>query len=225
MSFETLLKDLDDLHTLRKSAPADDKSEADDEKIEAAAEEGEANREPDGDEDAMSAVKDDNMYEDADGEAHEGDDDDDFDGDKPFGKSFVVTDEAGKKLTAVNGTALVKSLMERLDGQEASLERALGAAVDLIKAQGAELADLQNHVKRLSTEGRGRKTVVSVAEKPAAGTMDKLEPPGMTGQEFMVKALDAQKSGRLSALQVSIAETALQKGVTVPADIVGRVLV
>ena len=79
----------------------------------------------------------------------------------------------------------------------------------------------------LAGEGRGRKTVVSVSEKPVAGaTMAKSQgaADGLSANEFMAKALAAQASGRLTGLDVARAESALNKGLPVPQDVVNRVI-
>lgn len=223
MSFEKLLSDLDELQKLQKSAPADDQLDA----------EGEGAADVSDDADIAAAAA-----EGAEAGDHAEPDADDFGGepdgdadDEPLGKSFRFTLEDGQEVEAVDGTELVKSLMARFDAfgstvaqKEEAMTKALGAAVDLIKSQGEAIATLQTEVKRLASEGRGRKAVVSVAEKPAAGTMMKSEPAGISGEEFMAKALSAQKVGRITALEVSKAEGYLLKGLAVPADIVNRVL-
>lgn len=224
MSFDKLVSDLDELQKLQKSEAADDESldgsaggDDDDDEIVAAAADGagaDAQAEPDGDE-GDGAIDDDGAEDDA-----------------SFGKSFRFTLDSGDEVEAVDGTELVKSLMTRVEALEGSgvsagaeMTKALGVAVDLIKSQGEAISSLRNEVKRLASEGRGRKTVVSVAERPAPESMAKSEPAGVSGEVFMAKALEAQKAGRITALQVSVAEGALTKGLAVPADIVKSVLV
>jgi hypothetical protein len=207
MSFEKLLGELEELQALQKSEAADNDlgGDEDDKKIAEAADTSNANeKEPDGDEDGEG----------------KGDDD----GDEPMGKSFAFTLDSGEVVEAIDGTELVKSLMGRIDNQEQSMQKAMGIALDLIKSQGAQITLLKSELTTLGNAGRGRKTVVSVAEKPAPEAMHKSEPSGVSGEEFMAKALTAQASGRITGLQVSIAETALQKGLAVPADIVNKVL-
>jgi hypothetical protein len=207
MSFEKLLGELEELQALQKSEAADNDlgGDEDDKKIAEAADTSNANeKEPDGDEDGEG----------------KGDDD----GDEPMGKSFAFTLDSGEVVEAIDGTELVKSLMGRIDNQEQSMQKAIGIALDLIKSQGAQITLLKSELTTLGNAGRGRKTVVSVAEKPAPEAMQKSEPSGVSGEEFMAKALTAQASGRITGLQVSIAETALQKGLAVPADIVNKVL-
>lgn len=214
MSFEKLLEELDAIQTLAKSDPVDTGDDDDAGIAEAAAEGEEADEghaEPDGDE----------------GIEGEGD----GDGDEGMAKSFSLKLEDGTEVDAIDGTELVKSLIDRFDAQEDTLAKALGGMVDLLKsnaetvrAQGALIKSLQGDMKRLGGEGRGRKTVVSVAEKPVAETLAKSEPEGMNANEFMAKALSAQQAGKITGLDVSVAETSLNKGLPVPTNIVRRVL-
>lgn len=140
-------------------------------------------------------------------------------------KSFEVTLADGTKVQAQDGTALLKALEGRVDETESTMAKALGVAVDLIKSQGAQIAALKASVKAISSEGKGRKAVLSVADKPVAGTLAKSEgADAISPDQFMAKALDAQKAGRLTGLDVSTAEACLNRGQQVPANIVSAVL-
>lgn len=245
MSFEKLLGELDELQKLNKSAPADDANgdgvgdgDGDDAGIAAAAADGAAAGGDDGAGagDDAGAAGDDGAaaaaHAEPDGDEGAGAGDGDGDGDEQMGKSFRFTLDNGEEMEAIDGTKLVKSLIARFESfgveaasKEEAMTKALGVTVDLIKSQGEAIASLQSEVKRLASEGRGRKTVVSVAEKPAAGTMAKSEPAGVSGDEFMAKCLSAQAAGRITGLEVAKAEGYLLKGLAVPADIVKRVLV
>lgn len=216
MSFDKLLSELQQLQseqeeTMSKALPADDGK--DDEKIQAAAEEGgamDASNEPDGDEGA---------------DAGAGDGDGDGDEGKPMAKSFTLKLEDGTEVEATDGTELVKSLTQRLEKTEGQMAKALEQAVGLIKGQGDLIKSLTEQVKKLSGEGRGRKAVVSVVEKPAPGTtMAKSEPQGLTGEEFMTKAMDAMKAGKITSLDVATAEACLNRGAAIPASIIQRVV-
>lgn len=205
--YQKLLEELD---TMAKSLPAD----GDDEKIATAA--GEGN--PDADGDGKNDVTD----EGGDATGGEGGDD----GDDVMGKSFALTLDDGTELEAVDGTELVKSLISRVETNETTVLKALESAVGLIGKQGSLIKSLQDQVKALAGQGRGRRTVVSVSEKPQAGVMAKSEQSGdgISGGEFMVKALAAQAEGRLTGLDVARAESALNRGTPVPQDIVNRVI-
>ena len=68
--------------------------------------------------------------------------------------------------------------------------------------------------------------VVSVVEKPSAGesTMAKSQPEGMSHELFFAKAFEAQKAGRISGQEIAIAEAYLNKGQSIPEQIVARVM-
>ncbi len=148
---------------------------------------------------------------------------------KPLTKSIKVVVD-GVEVDAEDGTELVKSLIERLDGTESVMAKALGAAVDLIKKQGAELTEvktlaksLQSKVAELSAQPAGRKTVLTVHEKPA-GTLAKSEPQGVSETEFMAKAVVAFKTGKITGMDLSMAETCVNRGQAIPDNIITSVL-
>lgn len=205
--FEKLMGELGELATsqeqLAKALPADDGK--DDEKIQAAAEEG-GTGEGGGEGGDADAGK-------------EGDD-------KPMAKSFTITLDDGTKVEAQDGAELVKALGERLDATEDNMVKALGGAMNLIKSQGDMIKSLGDQIKKLSGEGRGRRTVVSIAEKPApqAEQMAKsLQVEGMTHDQFFAKAFEAQKAGRINGTDIAIAESSLNRGAAIPEHIVRRV--
>lgn len=164
--------------------------------------------------------------------AGEGEDADAGEEGEVMGKSFAMTLEDGTIIEAVDGTALVKSLMEenkalgaKFVEQEESLSKALTAMVETVKGQSALIKSLQDKVAALSNEGRGRKAVVSVAEKPASTPLAKSQTTeGLSGTEFMAKCEAAMMAGRLTGREVAIAESRLNNGIAVPADIVAKVL-
>ena len=211
---------LEELETMAKAMPGDEG--ADDDKIQAAA----AAANPDADGDGENDVTGDDLNPEGSeglGDEDEGDGDDE----ETMGKSFALKLEDGTELEAIDGTELVKSLMARVESNEGTVMKALGTAVDLLGKQGNMIKSLQDEVKKLAGEGRGRKTVVSVSEKPVAGaTMAKSQgaADGLSANEFMAKALAAQASGRLTGLDVARAESALNKGLPVPQDVVNRVI-
>lgn len=165
----------------------------------------------------------------ADGQGDPADSEVDADG-KPLTKSLTVTLADGSVVEAEDGTELVKSLIERLDGTETVMAKALGAAVDLIKKQGDALTatntlvkSLQDKVTALSTQPAGRKTVLTVHEKMAP-VLAKSEPQGIDEKEFMAKAMIAMAAGKINGLEVSTAETCINRGQEIPGHIITRVL-
>lgn len=204
MSFEKLMAELSSLsadqETMAKALPADDGK--DEEKIQAAAGEGGS-----------------------DVDAEDADEEDDG-GDKPMVKSFKFTLEDGTEVDAQDGTELVKSLQDRIAATEVTMAKALGSAVELIKGHASMIKSLSDSVKKLGGEGRGRKAVVSVVEKPAPGAspMAKSEPAGVSHEVFFAKAMAAQKEGRLSGMDIAMAESCLNRGEVIPQSIVARVM-
>lgn len=198
-AFEALLGELE---IMTKALPAADEAIEGDKKIAAAA--------GDGDED----------------------EDDELEGEgKPMAKSFKVTLADGTEVEAEDGTELVKSMIERVEGNEETMAKALGSAVNLIKAQGVQIASavalvksLQSKVAELSSEGRGRKTVVSVHEKPAPAELAKSDPQGMSGQEFMAKANAAFDGGKISGKDLTIIDVALRSNVALDNALISKVL-
>lgn len=205
MSFENLLESLEEIK--KSQAAADDG----DEKIEQAA--GVAADEPDLEEGSETVAEADADDEGADEE----------NGAEVFGKSLSFTLEDGQVVEAVDGTELVKALMTRVENTEEVMQKALGGAIDLIKSQGEMIKSLQIQVDKLSGEGRGRKAVISIAERPTVLKKSEDDAQGIQPAEFMAKALQAQAEGKITGQDVARAEAYLNRGLGVPAEIVARV--
>lgn len=205
--FDELLKQLD---RMQKALPGDDGQ--DDEKIQAMAD-GDADGDgtPDGEEDLP-------MDDEGEPDGDEDGEDDDGDGDG-FGKSFAVQLSDGSKVQAYDGTAMIKSLQMELGDAHAALSQ----SIDLTKSLFAEINGLKKAVAKLSNQGRGRKAVVSIHEKPTtADTMQKSD--GITPREMMVKALTAQQQGKISSVEVSTLEAYACKGLTPPAGLLAKIV-
>jgi len=153
------------------------------------------------------------------GDAGDGDADD-----KPVAKSMTAQGADGQEVEVVDATEMLKSLQSGLQEQGSVLAKALGTMTAALQKQGEVIKSLRSEVKVLAGQGRGRKAVVTVSEKPDT-TMTKSTPAseGMKPQEFLAKCLDAQKAGKLTALDVARAETAINHGVPVAADIIRNV--
>lgn len=211
MSFEKLLEELD---VMTKSF---DDSAKDDEKIKAAAAAGGAA---------------DEAAADADGAHTEPDGDEDEEGKEPMGKSFAFTLENGEVIEAQDGTELVKSLMNRVESTEGVIAKALGQAVDLIgkqstrmNEQGELIKALRADVAKLSSQGAGRKAVLSVAEEQAPGeTLAKSEGAGMTKQEFFAKANSAFDAGRISGKELTVIDVSLRSGSEIDQGLMSKVV-
>lgn len=150
-------------------------------------------------------------------------------GKQPLAKSLQVTLADGTVVDAEDGTELVKSLMDQVSGLEGVMAKALGAAVGLIKKQGEQLVatdtlvkSLQAKVTELSGEGRGRKTMVTVMDKP--GQLAKSETPGMTAPEFMAKSHAAFKDGKINGTELTIIDVSLRQGALPDAGLISKVM-
>jgi hypothetical protein len=179
-----------------------------------------------------------------DGDEDDGSDDPDNydeteDDGKPFGKSFGVTLADGTEVEAYDATEILKSFDARIGSQvtELDLLKAEVAALkardipsaDAIKteiekvltAQNTMLKSLQEQVAALGAEGRGRKSLLNVHEKPvAAGTEARPETP--SSEALMTKALIAQKQGRITGQDVARLDAYLGRGLQAPPEILAR---
>lgn len=152
--------------------------------------------------------------------AEDGEDGDDKDDGKgEVTKSFKLKLEDGTEVDALDGTELIKSLTLRVEKTETGFVSAMTQVLDIVKSQAAQ-------IKKLSDSGKGRKAVVSVAEKPAAGAEDlnKSDKDGISPTEFLAKSMTAFTAGKISGHDVRRAETAINQGKPVPAEIIRAVM-
>lgn len=203
--FAKLLEELQataaEQETLVKSLPAEDGE--DDEAIQAAAADGEdANPEDEADE--------------ADEEA---------DKDAPaFGKSMTAMVD-GEEVEAIDATDLLKSLQGRLDTTESVLAKGLETALGTIKSQGEMIKSLNERLNKLAGTGKGRKTVLAITEKPAAGEQALVKSQdGLSPQEFLAKANAAFAAGKLTGQELTTADVAIRMGQQIPAGIIAKAL-
>lgn len=145
-------------------------------------------------------------------------------GEEGLGKSFDLTLDDGTQVQAFDATEMLKALGARQDGVESAMTKALGIIIETNKLQGDLIKSLQADVTRLASAGRGRKTAVTIAEKIDPASLAKSEPSGMDANTFMAKALSLQEAGKLSGLDVARAESYLNRGIEIPADIRAKVM-
>lgn len=157
--------------------------------------------------------------EDEDPDLDEDEDDGEDDNGEPMGKSYRVTLDDGSEVDAIDGSALIKSLTERMDSTEGSLLKALNLMADqsrqqqaVLLEQGKLIKSLHREVKRLGNEGRGRKSTVTVHDKQPTGQMAKSEPQGLNGRQFLLKAEGAMTKGAINGLDLSLCEAWVNRG-------------
>lgn len=215
MSFDKLLSDLaqatTDQETLAKALPTDDGK--DDQAIQAAAGEGGEGGDKGGEDAAVEGG--------------------DKDGKGEMAKSFEVVLPNGEKAEAIDGTAMVKALNERMDTSEGQVLKALEGATTLLKGQAEMIKSLSATVakqgemlKAIGGEGRGRKATLVLNEKTGADGKTGVDGKGdgMTGDELMSKAMSAQRAGAIQAKDVSMLENYLNRGTTPPEQLVARII-
>lgn len=134
------------------------------------------------------------------------------DGKPAFGKSFAFTDESGATHEAVDATDLVKSLIGRLDTSDDVLAKALTSMAGSMKAQGDMIKSLSAQVAQLSSQGRGRKAMLTINEKPVVGdTLAKANAePGVTPEQFFAKANAAFDAGKISGKELNVVSVSLR---------------
>lgn len=159
--------------------------------------------------------------------AEDGDKDKDEDEEEgqEFGKS-LGTDDDGNDL--VDATELVKSLLARQESTEGTLAKAMTSMVGAMSKQNDLIKSLQADVKTLSAQGRGRKALLSVAEKP--GVSDTLAKSGaaeddgtITPAELLAKSNAAYSAGKLSGVELNTVDVCLRSGWPIDAGILRKV--
>lgn len=208
-NFEELLKALattgEEADTLAKAAPA-------------AAAEVELEDDPDADTDTDADAGDDAAIAAAAAEE-----------DAPImGKSFEVAGSDGVKHQVVDATNLVKAIMDRQDGSDAVLAKALQSMTGTLAKQNELIKSLSEQVKTVSAQGRGRKAVLSVSEKPSIDTLAKsgaaAEEGGMTPSEFFAKANNAFEAGKLGGKDLNTISVCIRGNHAIDESLVKKVL-
>lgn len=170
-------------------------------------------------------------------------------GKEHMAKSFSLQTEDGSTIEVVDASDMLKALGARLDQTTASVEQTFASLVGIVKAQdgltkslidklneqggtiesqGALIKSMQETIDKLGSSGAGRKAVVTLAERQSAPSTQVMAkagmPEGVTTEEFFAKALDMQREGRLTGVDISLAETCINHGQAVPETLVRRVL-
>lgn len=151
---------------------------------------------------------------------------DDDDGDEgEFGKSFEFTDENGVKHNAVDATEMVKSMLDRQEAHEDVLAKAMTTMTNVMQKQGEMIKSLTAEVKALSSQGRGRKSLLNVAEKPDAGLLKKSQDSdGMTQEEFFAKANAAFDAEKITGKDLNVISVCLRSSHPIDPELIKRVI-
>lgn len=204
-SFDELLKSLaqvaEGADTLAKAAPA--AAEGEDDKTVAAAA-------------ADSGV--------AAGGNPEDDEDEGGEGGETFGKSMGAAEDGSEMIDA---TELVKSLMARQDTTDGVLAKAMTSMVGAMSKQNDLIKSLQAEVRTLAGQGRGRKTLVTIAEKPGvADVLAKSEAADegkITPGELLAKSQAAHAAHKISGVELTTIDVCLRNNWPIDAGILQKV--
>ncbi len=154
-------------------------------------------------------------------------DDDDAGYDMAMGKSLRVQLDDGSEVEGIDGTELVKSLMDQNEALTARVDqiaKALTSTAAIVKglhgtghAHASLLKSMTADLATMGNQGAGRRATLHVHERAAAPA-----PAAATGPaahaDVMSKALKAQAAGSLNAFDVARIETYLNRGMPLPDD-------
>ena len=212
-SFDALLGELD---TMLKACTAEDDGKGGDKKIKkaaGAAGEGREGGEAEGTEGGEGS---------GDLEEEEG---------QPFGKSFTVQLPDGTTQEAYDGTELLKALHAENGALRADLVgagNAFNAALGVMRAmqaqqtkQGGMLKSLTAEVTALRGQGTGRRSALSVHDKPATTTGGDGRPT-VKPADVMHKAMALFNEGKMSGSDVRRIEAYQGRGIVAPPDVLER---
>lgn len=120
----------------------------------------------------------------------------------------------GEEVEIIDAEQLIKSvrvLGGRVNQQEEALTKALASTVHLVKSQGTMIKSLTERLDRVSKQGAGRKTVLSVHDKPNA-----IEPlaksEGFSHGELLAKAQSAYGAGKITGHDLTVIDVSLRQG-------------
>jgi hypothetical protein len=166
------------------------------------------------------------------GEGGAGDGDAD---DEMFGKAMEITLADGTKTSAFDGTKVLTALQAEnaeLRDQMGDMQKAFEAVVGVVKAQQGTIADqgtmlkaMQTSLGKVTSEGTGRRTMISIAEKltpgtaAAAGGATEWKP---TASTVMTKAQQMCRKGDLGWEALPRIEAFQGRGMVAPPDLMAR---
>lgn len=154
-------------------------------------------------------------------------------GEEPLTKSFVFVDENGKEQTAIDVTEFMTkglpALLARIDGVEENLLTLAEGSVTSLAHHGQMIKSMMASVQGLGNRPAGRKSVLSVHEKTTdllkslPGQQPEEKKAGLSGEQILVKSLNALQSGKISGLDAATIEGLVNVGKPVPADLMARI--
>lgn len=135
---------------------------------------------------------------------------------KPLAKSMNV---GGEEVELVDAGELIKSLnnlTERTTETESVLAKGMTAVIELVQGQSALIKSLQGQINKLAGTGAGRKTVLSVLDKPAVGEQPLAKShaePQVTARDVLAKANAAYDAKKITGVELTSIDVSLRQGV------------
>lgn len=148
--------------------------------------------------------------------------------DETLGKSMSVTGEDGQAFEAFDATEFIKSMGARQATTDETLAKALQSFASVTAKQNEMIKSLSDQVRSLSAQGRGRKAVLSVVDKPEAGGQlaksQEAANPGMTPDVFFAKANTAFDEGKISGKELNVISVCLRSNHPIEQQLVSKVI-
>lgn len=130
----------------------------------------------------------------------------------------------------VDATELLKSMLARQDDTDGVLAKALGSFTQVVSKQNALIKSLQSEVRALASQGRGRKTMLNVAEKPGVSdVMAKSQAADNAGSitpaDLLAKSNAAYAAGAISGAQLNTVDVCLRNNWPIDAGLLTKIAV
>lgn len=128
----------------------------------------------------------------------------------------------------VDATELLKSMLARQDDTEGVLAKALGSFTQVVSKQNALIKSLQSEVRALAGQGRGRKTMLNVAEKPGvsdvmAKSQGAQDEGAITPADLLAKSNAAYAAGAITGAQLNTVDVCLRNHWPIDAGILTKI--
>lgn len=141
-----------------------------------------------------------------------------------FGKSLGANADGAEMIDA---TELVKSMLARQDATDGVLAKAMTSMVGAMSKQNELIKSLQAEVRTLAGQGRGRKTMVTIADKPGVADVlaksEAAEEGKITTGELLAKSHAAHAAKKISGVELNTIDVCLRNNWPIDAGILQKV--
>ncbi|WP_443698748.1 hypothetical protein [Pseudomonas sp.] len=143
------------------------------------------------------------------------------------GKPLIKSLGEGQEFEVIDGEALIKSLTDlstRADASESVLAKGMAGLLELVKGQNLMFKSMQDQITKLSGQGAGRKTMISILDKPVVGEplAKSLAEPTFTRADLMAKANAAFDAKKITGHELTTIDVSLREGVMLDKAILAK---